>query len=167
LTTRKRSAGGRRSIVETLLQKKSWKRRASRRHTWIKRGSLRCRDFSYRHSPTNPIAIHVLPHSLRVTGLNRCIVGKCNVESSCSQCQGQRKHDNADQRPVPPRHRTNRNVCCFRLLHDNLGTIIESTRPKARLTSGAGTDLTPRIRTAPILRAFPISKMRCARKEVV
>jgi len=120
-------------MVETLLQKKSWKRRASRPHTGIKRGSLRYRGSGYRRSPTNRIAIHVLPHSLRVTGLNRCIVGKCNVESSCSQCQDQRKHDNADERPMPPRHRTNRNVCCFRFHHDNLGMIIESTRPKATL----------------------------------
>lgn len=158
LTTRKRSARGRRSIVETLFQKKSWKRRASRHHTGIKRGSQRHRDFSDRRSPMNRIAIHVLPHSSRVTGLNRCIAGKCNRESSCSQCQDQRKHDDAHERPVPPRHRTNRNVCCFRFQHDSPGIIIESTRPKANVSSGAETDLTPR--SAPLLRAFPISEMR-------
>lgn len=55
------------------------------------------------------------------------------MESSCSQRRNQRKQDNADERPAPPRHGTNRNVCCFRFPHDDLGMIIQSTHLKAIL----------------------------------
>jgi hypothetical protein len=46
------------------------------------------------------------------------------VETSRGQRQDQRQHDNADERPAPPRHRTNRNIFCFRFHHSSLKTII-------------------------------------------
>jgi hypothetical protein len=60
----KESAGGRWSIVEVLFERKSRKRRAGWRHARIECGSLRHCDVGHRSSPTDPIAIHVLPHNL-------------------------------------------------------------------------------------------------------
>jgi len=120
LRTEEKSAGGRWSIVEILFQKKSWQRRAGRRHRGIKRGSLCHRECRYWRSPPNRIAIHMLPHSLRRAGPDRCRDGSCVAESPRSQCYDKRTHDNADQRPAPPGHRAKRSVSGFSFSHNNL-----------------------------------------------
>jgi hypothetical protein len=117
-----------------LLEKKSWKRRAGRRHAGIKRGSLCHCESCYWSSPTNSIAIHVLPHILRRASLNRCGEGSCVAESPRSQRKGQRKHDNADQRQLPPRHRAKRNDFGPRFSHNTPSRrIIHTACPEARL----------------------------------
>ncbi len=68
------SADRRWSIVEILFEKKSRKRQPGRRHTGIERGSLGHRNVGHRSGPTDSIAIHMLPHSLRRAGLDRTVV---------------------------------------------------------------------------------------------
>ena len=131
----KRSAGGRWSIVGMLFDQESWKRRGRRHHTGTESGGLLHCNSGHRRSPTKCIPIQMLPHRLRRVRLNRRRVGSCTAESSGRQRNDERKHDNTDQRPPPPRHRTSRHVSCFRFHPDNLRLIIQITYPKAMLPS--------------------------------
>jgi len=70
--------------VDILFDKESWNRRAGQRHAGIERGNRRNRDFGYGHSPTNRIAIHVLPHSRLRVGLNRRRMRNRTLEGPCS-----------------------------------------------------------------------------------
>src|ERR1700722_3065547 len=89
LNTQERLAGRWRPIKKTLFQKERWKNNAGCCHTRVKRGNLGHRDVGYGSSPTNRIAIQMLPYCLRCTGVNRRVIGEGGVKSPRSQSQNQ------------------------------------------------------------------------------
>ena len=92
-------------------------------------------NLGHRRSPTNRIAIHVLPRSLRRVGLHRRVksVESRITEISSRQRNDERKHDHADEPPMPPGRRMSRNVSCFRFPHRYLSPIIQTKQLKAML----------------------------------
>lgn len=108
---RERSAGGRRSFVEILFDKETWKGRAHRRHTRLEGWSLQNRKLQNRNSPANRILVHVLPHCPRGTGLHRGCVLNRDLKSGC-QRDNQGKQNKASKRPAPQSRPATFSLCC-------------------------------------------------------